>query len=322
MLPSADELTICFAHSAYDFAARFGERQTGIRHFEVRTREELDARVGEADVLVISGLWHNGVIDLARRMRFIQSISSGVDRYDLPRLQSLGVRLANAQGVAARAVSEHAMAMILALFRRIPEARDNQTRHAWRNMYGDLALREDELGGKTLLVIGLGMIGGRLAQLGKAFGMRVIGVRGDPSRGLNNADAVHGIGDVKSLLPEADVVALTCPLTPQTEGLIDEAAFGLMKRTAYLVNVARGPCVDEAALVRALAERRIAGAGIDVAQEEPLPENSPLWDLKNVLITPHTGGDTHCYEDTVLDYLQDNLARLWRGESRLYNEII
>ena len=110
--------------------------------------------------------------------------------------------------------------------------------------------------------------------------------------------------------------------TPQTTNLIDETAIALMKPTSFLVNVARGGCVDELALIQALTEGRIKGAGIDVTQDEPLADASPLWDIKNVLITPHTGGDTHRYEDVVLDYLQDNLDRLWRGEMRLYNEII
>ncbi len=188
-----------------------------------------------------------------------------------------GIRLASARGVNAQAVAEHAIALILALARRLPEARDNQRNRVWRGMIGDLAAREDELGGKTLLIVGLGDIGGRLARLAKAFDMRVIGLRRDPKNGAGAADAVHGMGALKARLPEADFVALTCPLVKDTENLIDADALGRMKRSAFLINVARGRCVDESALAKALAEGRIAGAAIDVTVEEPLARASPLW---------------------------------------------
>jgi phosphoglycerate dehydrogenase-like enzyme len=208
------------------------------------------------------------------------------------------------------------------LSRRLPEARDNQEKRVWRGMIGDLARREDELGGKTLLVVGLGQIGGRLAQLAKAFDMRAVGLRRDPAAGRGAADAVHTMGELKSLLPEADFVALTCPLNEETEKVIDAEAFSRMKQSAYLVNVARGRCVDELALIKALQDQMIAGAAIDVTVEEPLPATSPLWGLSNVLITPHTAGETRQYEDTVLDILVENLNRLWRGELSLWNQIV
>jgi D-2-hydroxyacid dehydrogenase (NADP+) len=125
-----------------------------------------------------------------------------------------------------------------------------------------------------------------------------------------------------ALLPDADFVALTCPLTAETENLVDAEAFSRMKPTAYLVNVARGRVVDEAALVEALAMRRIAGAGIDVTTEEPPAQNSPLWAMEHILITPHTAGETRRYEDNVIEILRDNLGRLWRGEPQLRNQVV
>src|SRR5690348_8962102 len=130
------------------------------------------------------------------------------------------------------------------------------------------------------------------------------------------------MGEFKSLLPAADFVVLTCPLTKETENLIDAEAFARMKPSAHLVNVARGRVVDEAALVEALAARRIAGAGIDVTAEEPLAPNSLLWGMPHVLITPHTGGETRRYEDNVIAILRDNLGRLWRGEHQLRNQVV
>jgi D-2-hydroxyacid dehydrogenase (NADP+) len=322
VLPSRDKTTICFAHVAYRLQERFAARNTGIASFKVRSPEELRQRIAEADVLVISGLWRDDLVEGAAKLRFIQSIGAGTDQFGRAALQERGIRLASARGVNAAAVSQHAMALILALARRLPEARDNQRRHVWRGMIGDLSAREDELGGKTLLIVGLGDIGGRLARLAKAFDMRVIGLRRNPANGAGAADAVHGMGELTALLPEADFVALTCPLVKETENLIDAAALGQMKRSVFLINVARGRCVDEAALATALAEGRIAGAALDVAVEEPLLPASPLWDLPTALITPHTAGETRRYEDNVLDILLDNLDRLWRGDATLRNQIL
>ena len=322
MLPPNDKLAICFAHVAYQLHERFSAFNTAINSFAARDPETLEDRVGEAHVLVISGLWHDRLLDCAGMLRFIQAIGAGTDQFPLEELKKRGIRLASARGVNYRAVAEHAMALILALSRRLPEARDNQAKRVWRGMIGDLSRREDELGGKTLLVVGLGQIGGRLAQLAKAFDMRVVGLRRDPGAGRGAADAVHAMGEFKSLLPEADFVALACPLTKETEKLVDAEALARMKSSAYLVNVARGRVVDEAALVEVLAARRIAGAGIDVTVEEPLAPSSPLWGMEHVLLTPHTAGETRHYEDNVIEILRDNLGRLWRGEEPLRNQVI
>jgi phosphoglycerate dehydrogenase-like enzyme len=320
--PGKDALTICFAHVAYRLAERFALRNTGIRHFEVRSLDELAARVGEADVLVVSGFWRNEFAAKAPKLRFIQSISAGVEQYGRDVLKARGIRLASAQGANERAVAEHAMALILSLARRIPEARDNQAKRHWRGMAPDLARREEEIGGKTLLIVGLGRIGQRLARLAKAFDLRVIGTKRDPSTGAGAADEVHGNDRLLALLPAADIVALTCPLTPETENLVDAKALAAMKPGAQLVNVARGKCVDEAALLAALQSGKLAAAALDCMREEPLPSASPLWNAPNVLITPHSAGETRRYEDNIIGLLIENLERLWRGETALRNQIV
>src|SRR3984885_8408792 len=235
MIPPKEQLTICFAHAAYQMKACFDALNTGIGNFELRERAGFDRRAHEADVIVVSGMWHNGLIPLATKLRFIQSIGSGTDQFDKAQLAARNIRLASAAGVNARAVSEHAMSLILALARRLPEARDNQARRVWRGMIGDPAQREDELTGKTLLVIGLGRIGGRLAQLAKAFEMNVIGFRRDPAGGQGAADSVHTLSELHGFLPQADFVALTCPLTPETREVIDAKALSAMPRSSYLV---------------------------------------------------------------------------------------
>ena len=322
MLPAREDTLICFAHPAYRVQDAFEKRRTGLRSFQVVSRDDLVRRLPEADVLVVSGFWRNDLLAQAPKLKFIQSISAGLDQYGRDGIRERGIRLASAQGVNERAVSEHAMALILALARKLPEARDNQIKHIFRPMIGDPAARENEMGGKTLVIIGLGRIGGRLARIAKAFDMRVIGVRRDPQAGRNGADAVYSIGDLRSLLPQADIVALTCPLTPETENLINAETLGLMKPTAQLVNAARGRCVDARALFEALHHGTIAAAALDTFADEPLAAESPLWDLPNLLITPHTAGDTQLYEDNVVDILIENLDRLWRGETSLRNGVI
>jgi phosphoglycerate dehydrogenase-like enzyme len=320
--PDRANLTVCFAHVAYRLGERFAARKTGVRHVEVRTLEDLDARIADADALVVSGLWRNELIERAPKLRFIQSIGAGVDQFDRDALRAHDIRLASAQGVNERAVAEHAMALILALMRHIPAGRDNQRRRHWRGMISDLGSREDELGGKTLLIVGLGRIGSRLAALARAFGLRVIATKRKPTAGAGAADLVVADGRLAEVLPQADIVALTCPLMPQTEKLIGEAALAAMKPSAYLVNVARGRVVDEPALIAALKAGLIAGAALDCTVQEPLPDTSPLWGFDNVLITPHTAGETRRYEDNVLDILLENLERLWRGQTELKNQVV
>ncbi len=301
---------------------RFLLRDTGMRSFEVRSLDELKARIGEADVLCVSGFWRNELIEVAPRLAFIQSISAGTDQYSRDLLGRAGIRVASAQGSNERAVAEHAIALILALARKLPMARDNQGQRKWRGLISEIAAREDELGGKTLVIVGMGRIGSRLAKLARAFDMRVIGVKRDPSKGAEAADRVVAQDDLAKVLPEADFVALTCPLNPGTENIMNAQTLGAMKRSACLVNVARGKVVHEPSLLDALQAGTIAAAALDCAWEEPLPATSPLWTAPNVFITPHTAGETQKYEDNVLDLLLENLDRLRRGQAELRNQFV
>lgn len=320
--PAADEISLCFAHVAYPLGEIFAQRATGLRYFQVWNREDLRARLAEAHVLVVSGFWRNDLLAVAPNLRFIQSIGAGYDQFDLDALRARGIRLASAKGVNRNAVSEHALAMILALARHLHTGRDHQRAHFWRGMISDLSRREDELGGKTLLIVGLGGIGSRLARLAKAFDMRVLATKRNPASGAEAANEIYPPERLGELLPRADFVALTCPLTPETRNLIDGAALAAMKPSAYLINVARGACVDEPALLAALQRGAIAGAAIDHFWDEPLLGDSPFWEMENVLITPHTAGETRRYEENLLDILLENLGRLGRGEQMLRNQVV
>jgi len=200
--------------------------------------------------------------------------------------------------------------------------RDNQSKSHWRPMISEIGAREAELAGRTMVIVGLGRIGARLARFAKAFDMRVVGVKRDVSSSAGGIDRLVPTAALAAVLPEADFVVLACPLTPETENLIGRDALAAMKPTALLVNVARGRIVDEAALIDALKAKRLRAAALDVTRDEPLPASSPLWTMPNVLITPHTAGETQAYEDNVIDILVDNLGRLERGESGLRNGIV
>lgn len=313
-------LTIGICHPAYQIAPVLRQRLPEARVFQEVSAHALGARVADVDVLVISGAWRDSLLAPARRLRWIQSIGVGYDQFPLEELKRRGIRLANAAGVNAQAVSEHAMALILALTRRLPEACDHQRRKLWRPMISEAGKRERELFGKTLGIVGLGAIGNRMATFAKAFGMRVIGTKANPSLYQGPADEVLGPHALGYLLGEADVVVLCCPLTTGTHHLIDASSLRQMRPSAYLVNVARGPVVDEGALIAALRTGQIAGAGVDVTEEEPLPVESPLWSLPNVLLTPHSGGETSRYEQRLSDIIVENVGRWRRGEP-LMNQV-
>ncbi|MGE3917055.1 MAG: D-2-hydroxyacid dehydrogenase, partial [Hyphomicrobiaceae bacterium] len=275
-LPRNTDLSVLFAHVAYEFAAPFEARSTGIAYDIARTPAELEAKLPSADLLCVSMMWRNELAASAPRLRLIQSISAGTDQYDRAIMRQHGIRLASGQGVNASAVAEHAMALMLSLSRQLHLLRDQQHARHWRPMQGDRRIREDEIGGKTVLIVGLGGIGQQLAALCKAFGMRVVGTRRDPSKGGGAADEVHADADLLRLVPEADFVVLTTALTPQTTGLIGREQIAAMKPTAFLVNVARGKVCDELAVTAALSARMISGAALDVTAEEPLAKDSPL----------------------------------------------
>lgn len=317
-----NEITVHFAHPAYQLAAAFERRGTGISCFQSWSREETAERIGDGDVMVCTGFWDNALLPQADRLKFIQVCGAGYDAFDLDAIGKKGVRLANSSGCNVNAVSDHAMALLLALTRQIHTGRDNQHKAEWRGMISDLTKREDELPGKTMVIFGLGKIGGRLAKLAKAFDMTVIGLKRDTSSTVDHVDELHPSAALMEHLPRADVVALTCPLTEETRNVIDAKAFGAMKPSAHLVNVARGGCVDQDALIAAMRSGTIAGAGIDVTVEEPLASDSPLWSMENVMLTPHTGGETRMYEENVVDYLIENLNRQARGETELFNQVI
>jgi phosphoglycerate dehydrogenase-like enzyme len=244
----------------------------------------------------------------AARLRWVHSCSAGVERLLFPELVESDVVLTNSRGVYDLPMAEYALALMLSAAKGLPDTLARQRDHDWRFRY------TETLAGKRLVVVGPGSIGRMVARYAAALGMRASAV-GRSARGADEQfDAVVGPDGLRDALSEADYVVVTVPLTDESRGMIDGPAIAAMKPTGRLINLARGAVVDEDALVDALRGGRIAGAGLDVFAEEPLDPASPLWDMPNVIVSPHISGDTDTSEQDVVDLFLDNLRRRLAGE--------
>ncbi len=249
----------------------------------------------------------------AKKLQWIQSPFVGVDSVLINDVKNSDVIVTNSKGIHASQASDHVFALILAFARRLPELFEDQKKRKWRPRHPFPFDPLDELHGKTLGIIGLGSIGREIARKGKCFGMHVVGMKNNPTR-VENVDRVYRKDEINELLEISDYVVLCVPLTHETAGMIGENELKRMKNSAYLINIARGEVVDEKALVKALKEGWIAGAAIDVAENEPLPENSELWDLDNIIITPHVAGSTPHYWERAVSIFTENLKRFLAGK--------
>jgi phosphoglycerate dehydrogenase-like enzyme len=285
-------------------------------HVELRYAPDSDAlpdALGDADGLFFwraEGAWLRDAWQYAARLRWVQSASDGVDALMFPELVASDVEVTNARGVFEDAIAEWVIGAMLAFAARILDQRDRQTRGVW-----DSTTRE-RLAGSRLLVVGPGPIGRATAVRARALGMEVEAA-GRASRRDDLFGAVVATDDAEAFraaLGRADHVLDALPLTPATRGLFDAGAFAAMRTTARFYNVGRGATVDEPALVDALERAVIAGAGLDVFVEEPLPEDSPLWAMPQVLLSPHMCGDVEGWEAEVVGIFVDNAARFARGE--------
>jgi phosphoglycerate dehydrogenase-like enzyme len=268
-----------------------------------------------AEVVVAGGL-DDQELARAGRLRWLSSVAAGLDDIAAPAMLARGVAVTSASGVHGPNIAEHLMAMILMFTRGLPKLFRAQLARRWERNLKSRSDGPGELTGKTLLIAGLGRIGEALAVRARPFGVRVVAVKHDPSRRHDAGVAVDELLPMDALdeaLGRADHVCLTVPLTPATHHLIDARRLGLMRATAFLYNVSRGAIVDEAALVAALRAGKLAGAGLDVFEEEPLPAASPLWDLENVILTPHVAGVTPLYYQRAAALFADNLDRFLDG---------
>lgn len=247
------------------------------------------------------------------RPKWVHSWSAGVDGMPAAEVADSGMVLTCAKSNGAIALGEHVLMLMMMLQRDTLQWAENQRRKQWsKHVIG-------ELYGKTCGIIGLGYIGKETAMRAKAFGMRTIGIKRSREP-VANVDEVLDRNELNTLLAQSDFVIVTAPHTPQTDNMIDAAAIALMKKSAFIVVVSRGNIVDEEALFAALAEGRIAGAGLDDFAIEPLPESSPLWSAPNTIITPHNGPSSEETGDRGFDIFIDNVAR-WRAGEPLRNVV-
>jgi len=277
---------------------------------------EKAALVGDADFLILfPGHASDEVIRAAKHAKLIQLVSVGFDQMNLPLCAELGIPVANNGGTNALDVSEHTIAMILALYRRFVELDRNVRANNWRGI--DSGSTTYCIDGKTVGLIGLGQIGQRVARLARAFGATVIYYDAFPAKPEVEAELGVERVELNTLLQRADIVSLHVPLNESTEGLINEQSLSLMKPNAILVNTCRGPVVEEAALTAALQNGQIAGAALDVLVSEPPAADHPLLQLDNVLFTPHTAGVTRDTWARRGKFIFANLQRAWNGETPL-----
>lgn len=256
---------------------------------------------------------------LAKKLRWVHSPAAAVHLFMFPEFIASDVLLTNARDVHGPVVAEQVIAMVLALAKMLPQAVRFQLKHQWGQ---DAAWKTRphirEIAGATVGLIGLGTIGREVATRSSSLGMRVIGVRGNPTKGTPaGVQQVYALEQLDDVLSQSDYVVLSLPVTPQTSGLMNASRLARMKPDACLINVGRGPLVVEAALAEALRRRQIGGAALDVFDEEPLPANSPLWDLENLLITPHTAGMTEKLWERHYALLAENLRRYLNHEPLL-----
>ena len=284
----------------------------------ITNNDEFLARLQEADVLCSYWLPDNWRA-LTKRLRWLQCSGAGVDSL-LPTGildAESSIVVTTAVGINTTPIGEYVFGSMLMFNRTWPEMVRLQDRHVWPRSVTWYKLGGRELAGQTLGIVGLGSIGRRVAHLGRAFGMRILATRRTLQEGVQDPDVdqLYPPTQLQEMLGKSDYVVISVPLTQETDSMIGEAELRAMQSHTYLVNVARGRVINEQALIRALKEGWIAGAGLDVTEEEPLSADSPLYTMPNVILTPHISGISVKYDERLTDLFADNLRRFRKGET-------
>jgi phosphoglycerate dehydrogenase-like enzyme len=279
--------------------------------------EEFVRHLPDAEILYT---WSLPEKHLARagRLRWIHTPFAGVDEALFPALVESPIRITCSRGVSAAALADHVLGMILCFSRGLAVAIREQERSWARERFFDAHPMPVELDGKVLGILGFGNIGREVARRGQAFGMRIQALKRNATESEPLVERLFGTSELHQFLNGADYLAVTLPLTPSTLGILDERALAAMKPEAVLVNIARGKLIREEALIKALETGRLGGAALDVFVEEPLPIDSPLRRLPNVVLTPHVAGLHPHYLDRSTSLLIVNLGRYLKGESLLH----
>jgi phosphoglycerate dehydrogenase-like enzyme len=270
-----------------------------------------EAHVADAEIIVgWKKEMKETIVNQEVSLKWLQSWSAGVNSFPLESLKSKNVPVTTANGVHSYPISETIFALMLGLTRKINTYVRQQQNKTWHH-----AFMNQEIHGKTLGIIGVGHIGRETAKIAKAFNMTVLGVRNSTQED-EYVDKMYTPSELHTLLPQCDYVIVTLPLTEKTKGLFGKKEFQLMKPSAFFINIGRGAIVVEDELIEALEEKQIAGAGLDVFEIEPLPQQSSLWEMENVIITPHTSGNTEYYNNRVIeDIFIPNLQNYLYGQA-------
>lgn len=297
-------------------------RRDGITVVSTTGREETVSALADARILVCNpSNWDDRYLEALAPDDWVQATSAGYDAFPIDEFRDRGVTFTNAAGIHDPVVAEHVFALALAFSRTIPAFVSKQRDRVWgprTEVTAGLSDWKDD----TLTVYGLGSIGEEVAERGLAFGMDVYGVKRDPEAyaGCLPAERVLAADDLSDVLPVTDLLVAAVPLTEETRMSIDADVFRAVPDSTVFINVARGPVVDETALVEALRTGEIASAGLDVFETEPLPEGSPLWNRDDVIVTPHVGGRSDTFPGRFVDLLMENYER-WRQDEPLRNRI-
>jgi phosphoglycerate dehydrogenase-like enzyme len=274
--------------------------------------DQLAGAIPDADILLVTDFrtrWLSDAVPRAGRLRWVHATSAGLDAILVPAVIERGLPVTNARGVFDQAIAEHVVGVILAFAKDLRRSFDLMAERRW------LHRETERVAGRRLLVVGAGSIGRQIARYGRGIGLEVEGIaRRRRNGGDPDFTQVHGPEDLLARLPDADFVAIAAPLTPATEGLFGAEELGRMKRSARLINVARGPIVQTAALIEALERGGIAGAALDVFEQEPLPAESPLWRMPQVIVTAHMAGDFIGWKQALTDQFAALFHRWRRGE--------
>lgn len=276
------------------------------------SRESLERALPGADILLVTDFrtemlaecWH-----LADRLQWVHATSAGVDALMFPALQDSAIPVTNARGIFDGPIAEFVLGLVLAFAKDLPASVRYQDQHVWQHR------DTEQIAGKRALIVGAGAIGRRIGRLLAGAGLAVDAVARSAREGDADFGRVHAQETLLDQLPEADYVVVAAPLTDTTRGLFGRQAFAAMKPTARFINIGRGPIVETDALVEALRNGEIAGAGLDVFEQEPLPADHPLWDLPQAILTAHMAGDVVGWREALSEQFLDNFRRWQAGEA-------